>query len=387
MTSKERFLAAITRDSLPDRLPVTTHHVMSYFLDTYLDGITTQEFFDRFGLDPIHWIVPYKPDESRGQFYDSLLEKPEHMESPRICTENWRYSMEPLDHPDYKTTRYTITTPKGSLTTVQQSNIYTTWTTEHLIKEKKQIDILADYAVAPLCDVERVKQAATAFGERGLIRGHICCFDLYGQPGCWQDACCLYGTQNLILATFDDPAWVHAFLEILQQRKRVFIESLCKAPYDILELGGGDASTTVISPTIFNTFVAPYDAPLIELAHEQGQRIVYHTCGGMMPILEDIVAMKPDAIETLTPKEMGGDVRLDEVKKRVGDHVCLIGGFDQLHYFTQCTPQETRNAVRRYFEQGGKGGGFILSPSDHFFDAEIPLIQAFAEEAHQCRYD
>ena len=32
------------------------------------------------------------------------------------------------------------------------------------------------------------------------------------------------------------------------------------------------------------------------------------------------------------------------------------------------------------------GGGFILSPSDHFFDAEPTLIAAFADEARQCVY-
>jgi len=38
MTSKQRMLAAITGTG-PDRLPVTTHHVMPYFLDECLDGM------------------------------------------------------------------------------------------------------------------------------------------------------------------------------------------------------------------------------------------------------------------------------------------------------------------------------------------------------------
>ena len=53
---------------------------------------------------------------------------------------------------------------------------------------------------------------------------------------------------------------------------------------------------------------------LISAAHEAGQKIVYHTCGGMMPILEDIAAMKPDAMETFTPPAMGGDTILDRSK-------------------------------------------------------------------------
>lgn len=93
--------------------------------------------------------------------------------------------------------------------------------------------------------------------------------------------------------------------------------------------------------------MAPYDAELIELAHAVGQRVVYHTCGGMMPILERIAALKPDAMETFTPPGMGGDVDLAEAKRRIGDKVCMIGGFDQFHFFAGCTPDQTRAEVRR----------------------------------------
>jgi len=192
------------------------------------------------------------------------------------------------------------------------------------------------------------------------------------------------GTEKLILEAYDDPQWVHELLKILQRRKLIFIESLKDAKYDIIELGGGDASTTVISPRIFNEFVAPYDSVLIKKAHEVGQRIVYHTCGGMMPILEDIAAIKPDAMETFTPATMGGDVNLAEAKKIIGEKVCMIGGFDQFHYFNRCTPDETRAAVRRCFEQAGEGGGYILCPSDHFFDANPDLIKAYVDEAREC---
>jgi uroporphyrinogen-III decarboxylase len=246
--------------------------------------------------------------------------------------------------------------------------------------------LIADFATAPKCDVEAVNAAADDYGQRGLIRGHICCFDVFGQPGCWQDACCLVGTEKMILATFDDPNWVHSFLKILQKRKLTYIRSLADARYDILELGGGDASTTVISPQLFNDFVAPYDSELIQTAHEAGQRIAYHTCGGMMPILEGIAAMKPDAMETFTPPAMGGDVDLGQAKQRIGGRVCLIGGFDQFHFFQNCSTERIRNEVRRLFRLAGEEGGFILSPSDHFFDADVTLIAAFVDEAKSCRY-
>ena len=363
MTSKQRMIAAIERRT-PDRLPVTTHHVMGYFLNKYMGGISVQEFFDHFGLDPILWTAPCFPYQ----------------------TDAWRIEFEDIPARRFPARRVRFVTPKGELTTTLESNEHTTWCTEHIVKEKRDIDLIGEFAPAPRLDVGALNNEAAAFGERGLVRGHICCFDVFGQPGCWQDAACLVGIQNLIVAAFEDPVWVHELLGILLRRKLDYVRSLRGAHFDILELGGGDGSSTVISPQLFATFLAPYDAQIIALAHEMGQRIVYHTCGGMMPILENIVAMGPDAIETLTPPGMGGDMNLREAKRRVGDQVCLIGGFDQYHFFVGCTPEQTRAEVRRCFDEAGANGGFILSVSDHFFDADLKLIEAYADDGKACRY-
>ena len=105
-----------------------------------------------------------------------------------------------------------------------------------------------------------------------------------------------------------------------------------------------------------------------------------------MPILESIASMNPDAMETFTPPAMGGDADLGEAKRRIGDRVCMIGGFDQFHYLTGCTPKETRAEVRRCLHAAGENGAYILCPSDHFFDADVELIRAYAKEAKRCVY-
>ena len=349
---------------------------MRYFLDKYLGGADADEFFRHFGMDAYRWSVPIlgQPGVSwMGEF--GFLE-----------SSSWRINRQAVNGGSFPGYRYEIATPKGTLSMVVETNIHTDWVTERPIKNKKDIDFLAEFMPVQTCDRAEVKRQADELGQRGLMRGHIPTFDLYGQPGCWQDAACLFGIENLILATFDDPQWVHELLGILQRRKLAYIGSLDGAAYDLLELGGGDASSTVISPKLFDQFVAPYDRILIQAAHAAGQRIVYHTCGGMMPLLERIAEMGPDAVETLTPTAMGGDVRLAEVKRRIGERVCLIGGFDQFHFFIGTTPEETRAEVRRCFYEAGAGGGYILSPSDHFFDADPELIAAYAEEARACRY-
>ncbi len=184
-----------------------------------MNGMDNDQFFDFFGFDPIFWTVPHKPDEAKGDYCDPLQREVRFLESRRIFSEKWRIESEELPGRQFKTVRYHVITPKGTLTFVVQSNGYTTWVIEHLIKEKRDIDLIAEYATTPKCDIEEVNKAATEFGERGIIRGHICGSDIFGQPGCWQDACCIVGTERMIMETYDDPEWVHEILKILQKER------------------------------------------------------------------------------------------------------------------------------------------------------------------------
>ena len=384
MTSRQRLVAALDRQPL-DRLPVTTHHLMRSYMERHFPGKPDAAFFAEFGLDPICWVQAHRPDAAAGATYEPG-QICGFLEAQRIVSPTWRFEHQDVPGREYATTRHAIVTPRKTLTIELQSNQFTAWVSERLLKEKSDIDLIAEFAPQPLCDVAAINRQSDACGDHTLCRGNINCFELYGQPGCWQDACVLYGVEEMILATFDDPEWVHTFLGILRDRKVRFADSMKGARYDLIEHGGGDASSTVISPKVFEEFVAPYDREVIAHARAAGQRVVYHTCGGMMPILERLVTLGSNALETFTPPAMGGDMDLAEAKRRIGDKVCFIGGFDQNRFFTTATPEETRAEVRRCFREAGAGGGLILSPSDHFFEAKPELLHAFADEAHRCTY-
>jgi hypothetical protein len=365
MTSRQRLLAALDR-RVPDRLPVTTHHLMPSFLAA-MGGLSERQFFDRFGLDAIRWVAAVRHDAAGD-------------------ADAWLVTREAVPDPSRRTTRIRVATPRGELSMVLQDDGRTEWVRERLIKRKSDIELIASFAPVPRCDIDEVNRQADEFGDRGIVRGSVPGFPFYGQPGCWQDAAVLYGIEALIVETFDDPAWVNELLAILHRPKLAWLQSSRGARFDVIELGGGDASSTVISPKIFERFVAPFDSALISAAHAAGQRIVYHTCGGMMPILEQVAAMGPDAMETFTPPAMGGDADLAAAKRRIGDRVCMIGGIDQFNHFVGCAPEDTRRAVRRCFEEAGSGGGYILAPSDHFFEADEALLDAYADEARACAY-
>jgi uroporphyrinogen-III decarboxylase len=286
------------------------------------------------------------------------------------------------DEPDAKEYAHNVETPEGTLTYRTAGDRATIWVTEHLIKRDEDLALIDKYMPVFPLDHAPVRALHDEIGDHGILRGFV-----WGdQAGCWQHACCLMEPTELILATFDKPAWVHELLEILMAKKLEFIESMAGAPYDLVETGGGSASTTLISPKIHREFCLPYDRRMHDALHALGFKTTYHTCGGTRGIEELIVANGTDASETLAGTSIGGNSEPWDLKEAVGDRLVLIGGMDQVNVLTKGTPEEIRARVHELFERVGGDGGYILSCSDHFFDTPPEHLRVYVEAARECVY-
>jgi len=371
MTSKERMLVALERGK-PDRLPVTVHQWQKYHLDTYLGGMSDLEAFEHFGMDA---AIQYFQD--MGQFWlpDADFTK--------FSTPAWRDEVQVVsDDPENRIYHHTIHTPEGTLTYKTAGNRKTTWITEYLIKKDEDIELIRKYMPVPRLDPKPVNELYDQIGDRGILRGFV-----WGdQAGCWQHAACLIDINELILRTFDKPDWIHKLLSILLEKKLQFVESMKGAKFDLIETGGGSASSTLISPKIHEEFCLPYDQKLHQALHDLGFRITYHTCGGTRGIEEFIVANGTDASETLAPVSIGGNQEPWEFKQKIGNRLALIGGMDQFNVLTAGTKEEIRTMVFTLFEKVGYEGGYILSCADHFFDTPSENLKIYAKAARECVY-
>jgi uroporphyrinogen decarboxylase len=374
MTSKERMMRALAREK-PDRLPVTIHQWQQYHLDTYLGGVDALAAFKICGLDA---SIQYF--EAMGQFWIPNAEK-YVVQSPQ-----WRENIEVIkDDPNNKILHHTISTPGGKLTYKTCGNRTTTWITEYLIKKHEDLELIEKYMPVARLNKRAIAAEYDRVGDAGILRGFV-----WGdQAGCWQHACCLMDVQELILEAVDHPGWVHCLLRALLERKLHFIEeSLAGAKFDMIETGGGASSDTVISPKVYREFCLPYDRQIHDALHGLRHRSTYHTCGGMMHILDLIVENGTDASETLAPPGVGGNITDPEkVREIFGGKIAMIGGMDQFNILTRGTKKEIRAEVRRLFEGFGKDGGYICSASDHFFETPVENLRIFAEAAKEYVYD
>ncbi len=373
MTPKERMLLAINREK-PDRVPATIHQWQQYHLDEYMGGVDALAAFAAVGLDA---SIQYF--EAMGQYWIPDAEK------YALQTPQWQDDITIADaNPDNKIVHHRIVTPEGELTYKTGANRTTTWITEYLIKRPEDVELIEKYMPVATLDKRAIVEEYDRVGDAGILRGFV-----WGdQAGCWQHACCLMDVQELIIATFEEPDWVHKLLKVLLEKKLRFVEeSLTGTTFDLIETGGGSSSDTVISPKLHREFCMPYDRQIHRAVRDVGLKTTYHTCGGMMNILDLIVENEADASETLTPPGCGGNiVEAAKVREAYAGRVAMIGGMDQFNVLTSGTPQQIGDEVKRLFEGFGRDGGYVMSASDHFFDTPPDNLRAFAAAAKECVY-
>ena len=371
MTGKERMLRALHKEK-PDRLPVTVHQWQGYHLQTYMNGMDELDAFRITGMDA---AIQYF--ESMGQFW--LVDA----DFAKFSTPEWRDEVTVISSDqDNRIAHHTIHTPEGALTYKTQGDRKTTWITEYLIKRDDDIELLRKYMPVPTLDLQPIAELHDRIGDAGILRGFV-----WGdQAGCWQHAACLIDVTELIMRTFDQPDWVHTLLNILLEKKLRFIEGMKGARFDLVETGGGAASSTVISPDIHKQFCLPYDRQLHDALHALGFLVAYHTYGGTRGIEELIVANDADAGETLAPPSIGGNQEPWELKAKLKGRMAMIGGMDQYNVLTTGSAQTIRAQVRKLFETVGNEGGYILSCADHFFETPPENLQIYAQTARECTY-
>jgi uroporphyrinogen decarboxylase len=115
-----------------------------------------------------------------------------------------------------------------------------------------------------------------------------------------------------------------------------------------------------LRPALFSEFVTPYLARLTRGYRDMGFYVIKHTDGNIMPILDQLAQTHPHALHSLDPQ---GGVDMAEVKRLVGEKVCLIGNVN-CGLLDSGTDEEVEVNARYALEHGMPGYGYIFSTSN-----------------------
>ena len=123
-----------------------------------------------------------------------------------------------------------------------------------------------------------------------------------------------------------------------------------------------------LTPELFEKLVVPFLRDLIAGYRDMGYYSIKHSDGNIMPILEQILSCKPDAIHSLDPQ---GGMDLKEVKRICGDRVCLIGNVN-CGLLQTGTEEEVVEDALRSLRDGMPGYGYVFSTSNCVYTG-LPL--------------
>jgi uroporphyrinogen decarboxylase len=115
-----------------------------------------------------------------------------------------------------------------------------------------------------------------------------------------------------------------------------------------------------LSPAMFDEFVTPYLVRQVQALREMGFYYLKHTDGDIMPILDRLVECNPHALHSLDPQ---AGVDIAEVKRLVGDRVCLCGNVN-CGLMDTGTDEEVIESARYALEHGMPGGGYVFCTSN-----------------------
>lgn len=211
-------------------------------------------------------------------------------------------------------------------------------------------------------DVKEVKDAVKEAAGRIAVMG--------GVRSAFSFLFIALGFENLSIAMYDDPDLLKKIIEAADdywtEVGLKLIEVGCDALYVANDMGMN--GSTLIAPDKLREFFFPSMKKQIKAWHDAGGRVLFHSCGNIDAILEDLADMGIDALTNLQVK---AGMDLASAVKRIGDRVTIVGNVDATGIM--CQPDQTKidDAIRTVVETAGKDGGLIIA-TDHSFHEGIP---------------
>jgi uroporphyrinogen-III decarboxylase len=370
---------------IPDRVPIHCWLGLPLIEKLKSKNKSMLDLFEWWIDDPMSSIVSMQQDLGLDPMITTYSQMIGEMEVwPRMLfprpyeNDMWVERLEERAHGDgWRELQHTINTPDGDLDySYRIEKGFGTSCHDYLLDgsaPERLMSALRHLPSPAMYDVSVLRSMVEKVGDNAWWLHHA--------PAPWDLAASIRGFVNLSMDIYDRPDFVHELMRFSTDWLKILYARLGEAgihsvAMDDTWVGAG------VSPTHYVRFIKPYDLECVEAAHAAGYLVSLHVCGRATFLLEDLVDTRPDALETLTSNRSSGDVDLADAKRRVGDRVCLFGGFNE-HLLYESDAAGVRAEVKRCLDAAMAGGGYILRSTGQIFDAKPGLVEIMCKTARE----
>jgi hypothetical protein len=252
-----------------------------------------------------------------------------------------------------------IETPYGTLTEDARldSSYGSRWITKFLIAGPQ------DYPAAEYYfrhthfepDYDPWRLADHELGDAGFVIGEVMPIPVMKLIVSW------IGVEGFLAALVDTPAWLDTLLAALDVHYDRQIELAAASPAEVIWFGD-NVTAAIISPRLFDRFVAPIYQRVLPILKSVGKFPIAHYDGSNKPLVKAIARTALPVIEAFTPPPMG-DLTVSEARAAWPDKVIWVN----FPGFLFIEPYEK---IYRYaldlLNEGGPAGRFILGCTEDF---------------------
>jgi len=323
MTSKERVKIALSRKT-PDRLPISADFVPEVKA-RLLKHFKTDDYFDmlvKLGCDML------VAGSGIGQ---SFYGEGEEYTCAWGCS--WKY----------------FHNASGSYTEI----------VKHPLADDDDGSKLANYRI-PDPDADGVlyplKDVIARYSDTHFTCGFLAC-------SIFEAAWYLHGLTDTLGDMTERPDYINSlFDKVMEFPLRAGLRYIDEG-VDMIWLGDdvGMQQGMIMAPDMWREFLKPRMKKIIAAYKAKNPDILvaYHSCGYIIPIIEDLIEIGLDVLNPIQPRSMDPA----EVKKLFGDRLSFWGGIDIQENLPRGTISQIRDEVSLRRKTIGEGGGYLLSPA------------------------
>lgn len=187
------------------------------------------------------------------------------------------------------------------------------------------------------------------------------------------------GMDTLMLDMATNPQMANFVFDTFTDFYEEFYRRIFEQAGDLIDIFAladdlGMQNSLLISPRMFEKFVAPRLKKMADLAHHYDIKLLLHSDGNMYTLIPRLIELGVDILDPIQPEAMDPL----QVKAEFGQQICLRGGISAQQTLTQGSVDDVAAETRRIIEHLAPGGGYILAPGHPVLSVDMPTANIIA---------
>ena len=179
-------------------------------------------------------------------------------------------------------------------------------------------------------------------------------------------ACDVFGMEGALTKMLTHPhvfeaaiARKHAINMDLFERAMQAADGFC----DIFWIGDDFSGqhSLLMNPKLWRKLIKPYLAEEVQLARSHGMAVLYHSCGAVSAVLDDLFEIGVNGLGVFQTSAAGMDPQT--IAARFGGRLAFYGGIDVQTLLSFGTPEQVEEQVKSNLRAFSGCGGYILANS------------------------